>query len=51
MINRKRDKRLGLWLTSQEKQLLKDVATLKGLSVTDLIVELSLKEHEKQIQK
>ena len=51
MINRKRNVKLGLWLTQQEKQTLKKLATLKGMSVTDIIVELSLKDYEKLIQR
>ena len=51
MVNRKRNEKLGLWLTSQEKETLKKLAVLKDMSVTDIIVELSLKEYEKLIQK
>ena len=51
MVNRKRNLNLHIWLTSQEKETLKKLATLKGMSVTDIIVELSLKEYEKLIQR
>ena len=47
MANRKRNLRLGLWLSEEEKNLIKSVADLKGMLVTNLIVELVKNEHEK----
>lgn len=47
MANRKRNIRLGIWLAKDERELLKKVSTIKGLTITDLIVEWAKKDYEK----
>lgn len=51
MVNRKRNLRLGLWLSREEKELIKSVADIKGILVTNLIIELVRKEKERLEQK
>ena len=51
MVNRKRNKKLGLWLTSQEKQILKDVATIKRVTITELIIDWAKNDYEKLMQR
>ena len=46
-MSRKRNLSLHMWVTKEERELIKAVATLKGVTVTDLIIELAKKEYEK----
>ena len=44
MVNRKRNIHLHLMFTKEEKELLKSLAVLKNISMTELIMELVKKE-------
>ena len=41
MIKRTRNKRLYVWLTEKEKDLIHEVATKQGLTVTDFILKMA----------
>ena len=45
MVNRTRNKRLYVWLTEKEKELIQEVAKKQGLTVTDFILKMA-KEKE-----
>ena len=45
MVKRTRNKRLYLWLTEKEKELIHEVAKKQGLTVTDFILKMA-KEKE-----
>ena len=55
MVNRRRNLNLHLMFTKEEKELLKTVANLKGITMTEFINECVKKEYEilkeKQLQK
>lgn len=46
-MTRKRNLSLHMWVTKEERELIKTVAILKGVTVTDLLIELSRKEYKK----
>ena len=50
-MSRKRTLNLHLMLSKEEKELIKAVADLRGMIVTNLILELVEKEYEKITQK
>ena len=50
-MSRKRTLNLHLMLSEEEKDLIKKVATLRGMIVTNLILELVRKDYEKLIQR
>ena len=41
MANRTRNKRLYVWLTEKEKELIHEVAKKKGLTITDFILKMT----------
>ena len=45
MVKRTRNKRLYLWLTEKEKELIYEVAKKQGLTITDFILKMA-KEKE-----
>ena len=47
MVNRKRNIHLHLMFTKEEKELLKSLADLKNMSMTNMILEWIKKEYEK----
>lgn len=47
MENRKRNLVFYFRLTKEERELIKTVANLKGMTMTDMIIELVKKEYEK----
>lgn len=51
MANRRRNINLHLMFTKDEKELIKKVSTIKGVTITDLIMELVKKDYEKLLQK
>lgn len=50
-MSRKRTLNLHLMLSKEEKELIKSVADLRGMIVTNLILELVKNEYEKLIQR
>ena len=46
-MSRKRNLSLHVWVTKEERELIKKVANLKGVTVTDLILQWTKKEYEK----
>lgn len=47
MVNRRRNLILHIRLTKEEKELIKSVANLKGMTITDLLIQWTKKEYEK----
>ena len=46
MENRKRNKKLGVWMTEKEKQIIKDIARSKGITVAELLLNWAKMEYE-----
>ena len=47
MVNRRRNLNLHVRLTKEEIELIKTVATLKGMTLTDTLIEWAKKDYEK----
>ena len=47
MANRRRNLNLNVRLTKEEIKLIKTVATLKGMTITDTLIEWAKKDYEK----